>query len=217
MPSRFMVFTLANVGLPGTSGFVGEFLAAPGRLPGQPLGRLLRHDRRHPVGALHALALQPRDLRAAGEAEPQGRSPTSTGARSRSSRRSSCSSSGTASCRGRCSTASPPRPTPSSRATRRRCRRRRPRAAARSRGWPAMNPALAIPAFGPAAAGDHPRRRRARARPRRRLSAARARPGSSTCLALGLLAAALVAVLALPAGRVTTFNGAFVVDPSRSS
>ena len=32
-------------------------------------------------------------------------------------------------------------------------------------------------------------------------------------LALGLLAAALVAVLALPAGRVTTFNGAFVVDP----
>ena len=46
------------------------------------------------------------------------------------------------------------------------------RGAGRSLRLPAMNPALAIPAFGPAAAGDHPRRRRARARPGRRLSAA---------------------------------------------
>jgi NADH-quinone oxidoreductase subunit M len=29
----FMVFTMANVGLPGTSGFVGEFLTLLGRLP----------------------------------------------------------------------------------------------------------------------------------------------------------------------------------------
>ena len=32
----FMVFTMANVGLPGTSGFVGEFLALVGRLPANP-------------------------------------------------------------------------------------------------------------------------------------------------------------------------------------
>ena len=30
MPLAFMVFTLANVGLPGTSGFVGEFLTLIG-------------------------------------------------------------------------------------------------------------------------------------------------------------------------------------------
>ena len=30
MPSAFLVFTLANVGLPGTSGFVGEFLTLIG-------------------------------------------------------------------------------------------------------------------------------------------------------------------------------------------
>jgi NADH-quinone oxidoreductase subunit M len=34
----FMIFTMANVGLPGTSGFVGEFLTLLGRLPGQHLG-----------------------------------------------------------------------------------------------------------------------------------------------------------------------------------
>jgi NADH-quinone oxidoreductase subunit M len=38
----FMVFTMANVGLPGTSGFVGEFLTLIGVLPGQHLGRVLR-------------------------------------------------------------------------------------------------------------------------------------------------------------------------------
>ena len=35
----FMVFTLASVGLPGTSGFVGEFLVMVGAVPGQHLGR----------------------------------------------------------------------------------------------------------------------------------------------------------------------------------
>ncbi len=34
----FLVFTLANVGLPGTGGFVGEFLTMLGRLPRQHLG-----------------------------------------------------------------------------------------------------------------------------------------------------------------------------------
>ena len=62
----FMVFTMANVGLPGTSGFVGEFLTLLGTFAArQHLGRVLRDDRRHPVGGLCALALPPRDLRRA--------------------------------------------------------------------------------------------------------------------------------------------------------
>ena len=31
----FMLFTMANVGLPGTTGFIGEFLSLDRRLPGQ--------------------------------------------------------------------------------------------------------------------------------------------------------------------------------------
>ena len=38
----FMLFMLASVGLPGTSGFIGEFLVHAGRLPGQYLGGVLR-------------------------------------------------------------------------------------------------------------------------------------------------------------------------------
>ena len=59
----FMVFTLANVGLPGTSGFVGEFLAPDRHLPDQHLGRHLRDPRRDPLGRLRALALSQGDLR----------------------------------------------------------------------------------------------------------------------------------------------------------
>ncbi len=68
----FMVFTLANVGLPGTSGFIGEFLTLDRHLPGQHLGRLPGHHRRHPVGRLRALALSPHHLRRARQGEPQG-------------------------------------------------------------------------------------------------------------------------------------------------
>ena len=68
----FMVFTMANVGLPGTCGFVGEFLTLLGAFRANTLGRLLRDDRRHPVGRLCAVALSARDLRAAREAEPRG-------------------------------------------------------------------------------------------------------------------------------------------------
>ncbi len=53
----FMVFTMANVGLPGTSGFVGEFLTLDRHLQGQYSGRQPRHDRRHPVGGLCAVAV----------------------------------------------------------------------------------------------------------------------------------------------------------------
>ncbi|MFL5234494.1 MAG: NADH-quinone oxidoreductase subunit NuoN [Microvirga sp.] len=75
-----------------------------------------------------------------------------------------------------------------------------------------MNPALAIPAFGPAV----PEIILAAGALVLVLVGAYRGEGSTrlvNLLALGLLAAALVAVLALPAGRVTTFNGAFVVDP----
>ena len=61
----FMVFTLANVGLPGTSGFVGEFLTLHRHLQGQYGGRDARHARRHPVGGLRAVALSQGDLRRA--------------------------------------------------------------------------------------------------------------------------------------------------------
>ena len=39
MRLAFLVFTLANVGLPGTSGFVGEFLALIGTFKREYLGR----------------------------------------------------------------------------------------------------------------------------------------------------------------------------------
>ena len=57
MPSSFMVFTLANVGLPGTSGFVGEFLTLIGTFQVNTWRGVLRHDRRDPVGRLRAVAL----------------------------------------------------------------------------------------------------------------------------------------------------------------
>ena len=53
----FMLFTMASVGLPGTSGFVGEFLSADRHLQGVDLGRDRRHHRHHPRRRLHAVAL----------------------------------------------------------------------------------------------------------------------------------------------------------------
>ena len=41
----FLLFTMASIGLPGTSGFVGEFLSADGHLPGVDLDRAALHDR----------------------------------------------------------------------------------------------------------------------------------------------------------------------------
>ena len=54
-----MVFTMANVGLPGTSGFVGEILTMLGAFRANPTGRVLRDLRRHPVGGLRPVALSP--------------------------------------------------------------------------------------------------------------------------------------------------------------
>ena len=64
----FMVFTLANVGLPGTSGFVGEFLTLIGTFKVNILVGDARHPRRDPVGRLRAVALPQGDLRHAREA-----------------------------------------------------------------------------------------------------------------------------------------------------
>ena len=68
----FMIFTMANVGLPGTTGFVGEFLTLLGVFQVNTWVALLRHDRRHPVGGLCAVALPPGDLRRADQGEPEG-------------------------------------------------------------------------------------------------------------------------------------------------
>ena len=53
----FMLFTLGNVGLPGTSGFVGEFLTMAGAFQVSTWVGVLRRDRHHPLGVLRALAL----------------------------------------------------------------------------------------------------------------------------------------------------------------
>ena len=64
----FMLFTMANVGLPATSGLHRRVPVAARHLPEQYLGRLPRDYRRHPLGLLCALALSPGDLRQAREA-----------------------------------------------------------------------------------------------------------------------------------------------------
>ena len=64
----FMVFTMANVGLPGTSGFVGEFMTLIGTFKVSIPDRDLRHHRRDPVGGLCAVALSQGRVRRAGQA-----------------------------------------------------------------------------------------------------------------------------------------------------
>ena len=53
----FMIFTMASVGLPGTSNFVGEFLSLVGTYQRVELGRDRWHHRHHPRRRLHALPL----------------------------------------------------------------------------------------------------------------------------------------------------------------
>ena len=59
----FMLFTMASVGLPGTSGFVGEFLALIGTYKVSTWARDRRHHRHHPRRRLHAVALLARGVR----------------------------------------------------------------------------------------------------------------------------------------------------------
>ena len=84
----FLVITLASVGLPGLSGFVGEFLILIGSFDAYKtwaqLGVLFPHPkaltggghaRRDPVGGLHALPVPEGDVRAAlepAQPRPQG-------------------------------------------------------------------------------------------------------------------------------------------------
>ena len=66
----FMIFTLANVGLPGTSGFIGEFLTLLGAFRVNSWVAFLRHHRRYPVGRLCALSLSAHHLRRPRQTEP---------------------------------------------------------------------------------------------------------------------------------------------------
>ena len=105
----FMVFTMANVGLPGTSGFVGEFLTLLGVFKVNTWVALFADHRRDPVGGLCALALPQGDLRRADQGKPEGPARSLDRARRRSSIRWSCSSSSSASIRRRSSTRPRPR------------------------------------------------------------------------------------------------------------
>ena len=64
----FMVFTMANVGLPGTSGFVGEFMTLIGTFKVSIPTATRRHARRDPVGGLCAVALSQGRVRRADQA-----------------------------------------------------------------------------------------------------------------------------------------------------
>ena len=61
--AMFMLFTMGNVGLPGTSGFRRRDPHHGRRLPGLDLGRGRRGARRHPLGGLRADALSPGRVR----------------------------------------------------------------------------------------------------------------------------------------------------------
>jgi NADH-quinone oxidoreductase subunit M len=56
----FLLFTMANVGLPGTSGFVGEFLTFMGVFQVNTWVAFVRGNRGDPVGGLCAVAVPPR-------------------------------------------------------------------------------------------------------------------------------------------------------------
>ena len=67
----FMLFTMANVGLPGTSGFVGEFLTLMAIFQVNTWVALVATSGRDLLGLLRALALPPGHARAAHQGEPQ--------------------------------------------------------------------------------------------------------------------------------------------------
>ncbi len=64
----FMVFTMANVGLPGTSGFVGEFMTLIGTFKVSIPTAFFATTGRDPVGSLCAVALSQGGVRRAGQA-----------------------------------------------------------------------------------------------------------------------------------------------------
>lgn len=58
----FVLFAMANAGLPGTSGFVGEFMVIPG-LPGRTVDRIHRRHHARARCGLHPVDGQARDVR----------------------------------------------------------------------------------------------------------------------------------------------------------
>ena len=92
----FMVFTLANVGLPGTSGFIGEFLTLLSAFKANTWVAILATTRHHPVGGLCALSLSPRHLRRARKGKSSRAFSIFRRERLRSWHRSYCSRSSTA-------------------------------------------------------------------------------------------------------------------------
>ena len=72
----FMLFTFANIGLPGTTGFIGEFLTLLGTFQINNSVALPRHHRHYSVGVLCPLSLPPHNLWRPREAEPNAASPT---------------------------------------------------------------------------------------------------------------------------------------------
>ena len=86
----FLVVMLSSIGLPGTNGFVGEFLVLLGTFRANCVVGRDRRDRRDPLGLLHAVDVPARDLRAGharGEPEPARTSRCASGW---CSRRCSC-------------------------------------------------------------------------------------------------------------------------------
>ena len=83
----FMVFTLANVGLPGTSGFVGEFLTMLGAYLHNSWIAIFAATGRDPVGGLCAVPLSPHHLRRPGQADAPDHPGPDGCAKSRSWRR----------------------------------------------------------------------------------------------------------------------------------
>ena len=84
----FMLFTMASVGLPGTSGFVGEFLSLVGTYRASSWAAVVAHHRDHPRRGLHAVALLADLLRRRSATPTRRRCPTSSRANGGCSRRS---------------------------------------------------------------------------------------------------------------------------------
>ncbi len=68
----FMLFTMASIGLPGTSGFVGEFLSLSGTYQVSTWITLLCTTAHHPGRGLYALPLSPRRVRRPHQGRRQG-------------------------------------------------------------------------------------------------------------------------------------------------
>ena len=202
----FLIFTMANVGLPGTSGFVGEFLALIGTFKANiPVAAIATFGvilsacyalwlyRKVMFGALTSRACGParhgpaRDFRLCAARHPHHpvRRLSEAGARHVGG---------------------------VGRAT----ARELPAGGGAEEGGRArsgeMNALAAFPSLAAGAARNHPRARRDGAADVRRLQRREGDAGRSTLALVVLLIAAAVFVWLLPAGKIVTFGGSFVVD-----